>query len=167
MEQRDVWLRTKRSRRLRSRLVTGARLPAGGLAPGRARDGRDHNEFGDRRPGNKHSLGVGADVGRNQEDPRAVEQGKVVRGQALNGVAVGQPQPQPESLAPGTSRVTLAQQALRVVDFAGVEVADVAQPFDLLQRAAVATLPARSSSSIRAVADKMGRRQVAGQPLAG
>ncbi len=101
----------------------------GWASPGAGLDDGQHIQLRYGLPRQKNSLGVGAGIGRNEEQPLALKQAEIVLRQALDQIVIFQPHPHPETLAPGTGDKGLAQQTFRLVDIAGLEFADKANPF--------------------------------------
>ncbi len=117
-----------------------------GLLTGGGGDDRDELQFGDGGSGDVDSLGVGPDVGRNEEEAgvfeHVVEQCGIERGETLelfgfggrSGGLAAKGEAQPEALGAGTRKEGPAREALRIGRVVQVEVADVADVLDLSER---------------------------------
>jgi len=95
-------------------------------------DDAEELELGDGGAGDEDALGVGAGVGRGYEETCAFNEGAVVGGEAFELFAVVEGHAQPDAGVAGFGGEAAAQKALRVGAFAGRELADGADPFDLI-----------------------------------
>src|SRR5580704_6658132 len=79
-----------------------------------------HNLQGlDRLAGQIDTLGIGAHVGRGQQQAGALDQGTIIGRQSFQFLAVGEGQPQPQAGGARTNRKPLVKQAFRVGLVAG------------------------------------------------
>jgi hypothetical protein len=121
-----------------------------GAAGGGGDDG-EQVELGDGGAGDVEALGVGAGVGRGEEEAgvvdQGVEEGAVGGGEAFEEVAGAEGEAEPEALAARTGEEGAAGEALGVDGVREVEVADVADGLMSL-RGKGTMRPLRSSSSI-------------------
>jgi hypothetical protein len=72
-------------------------LSRSGRGPFRSGDDAEHGQFADGAARDEDALRVGAGIGRGEQQPRAVDQGAVVGGDAFQFVAVAEGEAQPES----------------------------------------------------------------------
>jgi len=88
--------------------------------------------------GDEEALGVGAGVRRGKEDAgvvdQRVEQGDVGGGEAFEEVAGAEGDPEPEALCAGAGEEGASGEAFGVGGVAQVEVADIADGFDVGER---------------------------------
>jgi hypothetical protein len=104
---------------------------------GRGDDGQEL-DFGEGGAGNVEALGVGAGVGRGEEEAivvgEGVDQRAVGGSEALEEVARLEGEAEPETFAAGTGEEGAAGEALGVDGVGEVEIADVAYGLDVVER---------------------------------
>ena len=109
-----------------------------GLAAGGGGDDGEELDIGEGGAGDVYALGVGAGVGRGEEEAvvigECVEEGAVGGSEALDEVARLEGEAEPEALGAGTGEKGAAGEALGVDRVGEVEVADVAYGLDVLER---------------------------------
>ena len=115
-----------------------------GLRASRAERGADDGydgEAADGGAGDEDALGVGAGIGRGEQESGAIDEGAVVGGDGFELVAVGEGEAEPESGGSGAADETAAKETLRRGGVrsgvwagvgAGEQFAHVADPFDQL-----------------------------------
>jgi len=112
------------------------------------------------------ALGIGADVGRGEEQALAGDEAEVVGGEALDSIAIGKAEADEQTFCARASNKGLANQAFRVGGLAGVEVANIADPLEVgggkLDYFAV-----EGQQFDRALLEEAGRGQVSGDPFLG
>lgn len=100
------------------------------LLPLCSADDGDHFQLCDGRGWNPKTLGVGAHVGWGQEKAFAGGEGEIVRGETFDEVAIGQVKAQEQSFCARAPGEGLAQEPFGMGGVAGVEIADIADPFE-------------------------------------
>jgi hypothetical protein len=113
-------------------------LAGEGLAARRAGDDGEQQEVRDGGAGNVDALRVGASVGRGEEEAsvvdQGVDQGAVGWSETLQQIAGTEGESNPEALCAGAREERAAGEAFGVGGVGEVEVADVADGLDVVQR---------------------------------
>jgi len=119
-------------------VLDGFRSGGAGLAAGGGSDDGEKLDLGEGGAGDVEALGVGAGVGRGEEEAvvvgQGVEEGTVGGGEAFEQVPGAEGEAQPESLRSGTGEESAAIEALWIDGVGEVEVTDVAYGFDVVER---------------------------------
>jgi hypothetical protein len=109
-----------------------------GLAAGGRGDDGQELDFGEGGAGDVEALGVGAGVGWGEEEAvvvgEGVEEGAVGGGEALQKIASPEGEAEPEAFRAGTGEEGAASEALGVDGVREVEVADIANGLDVVER---------------------------------
>ena len=114
----------------------GGTVGGGGAAGGRGDDG-EKLDLGEGGAWDVEALGVGAGIGRGEEEAgivdQGIEQGAVAGRQALQQVSGAERQAEPEALSAGPGEEGAAHKALGVLGVGEVEFPDVADGFDVAE----------------------------------
>jgi hypothetical protein len=141
-----------------------------GLAAGGGGDDGEELEIGEGGAGNVEALGVGAGVGRGEEEAvvvgECVEEGAVGGGESLQEVSGAEDEAKPEAFGAGAGEKGATGEALGVDGIGEVEVADVADGLDVVERQGDEAA-GEVEQIDRVMAHKGGLRQVSGEDVSG
>jgi hypothetical protein len=131
-----IWAGGGIERQVEELILDGFGWRGAGLAAGGGGDDGEELDLGEGGAGNVEALGVGAGVGRGEEETivvgEGVEKGTVGGGEAFKQVPGAKGEAQPESLRSGTGEKGAAGEALGIDRVGEVEVADVTNGFDVV-----------------------------------